>query len=39
MSEVIATKSKHLKRHIEDEVGDVSEGKKYKRKFGVKIVQ
>jgi len=38
MAEVIARDSKLLKQHIEDEVGDESEGKKYERKFGVKVI-
>ena len=36
LSKIIANKSTHLRRHIEDEVGDESEGKKYERKYGVK---
>ena len=38
VSEIIEKRSNILRRHIESEVGDVSEGRKYERKFGVKIV-
>lgn len=37
MAEIIDSKTKHIKRQVEDEVGDVKEGKYYEKKFGVKI--
>ncbi len=38
MAEAIEKRSTFLRKHIEDEVGSSDEGKKYTRKYGVKVI-